>query len=53
MQVKTVMAMGILRWIKELEKKMNFLGGVDFTKIDAGVKWMLLNCAYDEWAEEV
>jgi len=47
------MSMGILRWIKELEKKMNFLGGVDFTKIDSGDKWMLLNCAYDEWAEEV
>lgn len=50
---KPVMVMGILRWIKELEKEMNFLGGVDLTKIDSRDKWMLLNCAYDEWAEEV
>ena len=50
---KPVMAIGILRWIKELEKKVDFLGGVDLTKIDSRDKWVLLNCAYDEWAEEV
>jgi c-di-GMP-binding flagellar brake protein YcgR len=50
---KQVMAIGILRWIRELEKKMNYLGGVDLTKIDSRDKWMLLDYAYDEWAEEV
>jgi len=48
-----VMAMGILRWIKKQEKITNFLGGVDLTKIDSRDKWVLLNCAYDEWAEKV
>ena len=50
---KSVMAIGILRWIRELDKKMNYLGGVDLTKIDSKDKWMLLDYAYDEWAEEV
>ncbi|MBW1824348.1 MAG: PilZ domain-containing protein [Deltaproteobacteria bacterium] len=50
---KSVMAIGILRWIRELDKKMNYLGGVDLTKIDSRDKWMLLDYAYDEWAEEV
>ena len=50
---KPVMAIGVLKWIKELEKKMNYLGGVDLTKIDSRDKWMLLDYAYDEWAEDV
>lgn len=50
---KSVMAIGILRWIRELDKKKNYLGGVDLTKIDSKDKWMLLDYAYDEWAEEV
>ena len=50
---KSVMAIGVLKWIRELEKKMNYLGGVDLTKIDSRDKWMLLDYAYDEWAEEV
>ena len=50
---KPVMAIGVLKWIRELEKKMNYLGGVDLTKIDSRDKWMLLDSAYDEWAEEV
>ena len=50
---KPVMVSGVLRWIKEIEKEMNFLGGVDLIKIDSRDKWMLLDCAYDEWVEEV
>ena len=50
---KPVMAIGVLKWIRELGKKMNYLGGVDLTKIDSRDKWMLLDYAYDEWAEEV
>ena len=50
---KPVTAIGVLRWIKNLEKNGGFLGGVDLTQIDSRDKWILLNFAYDEWEEEL
>jgi c-di-GMP-binding flagellar brake protein YcgR len=47
-----IKASGILRWIKQQKKEMNFLGGVELIKIDSGDKWILLDCAYDEWSKK-
>ena len=43
---------GILRWIKELQEEMDFVGGIEFSEIDAEDKWTLLSCAYDVWPEK-
>jgi len=40
---------GILRWIKELNQEMNFVGGIELTKIDSEDKWTLMDYAYDNW----
>ena len=43
---------GVVRWIKQQEKKMDFLVGVEITKIDSEDKWILLDCAYNKWSKK-
>jgi len=50
---KPVITKGILKWIRELEKINNFLGGVELTKVNSEGKWTLLDYAYGRWAEKV
>ena len=45
-----IKASGILRWIEQQGKEMNYMGGVEFTKIDPEDKWALLDYAYDKWS---
>jgi len=40
---------GILRWIKEQKGEMNFIAGIEFTKIYSEDKWTLMDYAYDNW----
>ncbi len=47
-----IKATGVVRWIKEQKGEKNFIGGVEFTEIDAEDKWKLLDYAYDNWKEE-
>ncbi len=47
-----IITAGVLRWIKALVGDKNYLGGVEFTEIDAEDKWKLLDHAYDNWSEE-
>jgi len=48
---QTIKATGILKWIRELEEKMNFLGGIELITIDPEDKWTLLDYAYDNWSK--
>ena len=47
-----IITVGVIRWIKELVEDKNYLGGVEFTVIDAEDKWKLLDLAYDNWSEK-
>ena len=47
-----IRATGILIWLKEFDSKMNFVGGVKFTKIDSEDKWILLDYAYANWSRK-
>ena len=43
---------GILKWIKELEGKNLFVGGVELFNIDSEETRALLDYAYDKWSEK-
>jgi c-di-GMP-binding flagellar brake protein YcgR len=47
-----IKATGIMRWIKEQGKEMNYIGGIEFIEIDSEDKWILLDYAYDDWSEK-
>ena len=44
---KPIKVIGILRWINKQKGEMNFVGGIEFTKIDFEDKWTLMDYAYD------
>ncbi len=44
---KPIKVIGILRWINKQKGEMNFMGGIEFTKIVFEDKWTLMDYAYD------
>ncbi len=51
-QEEPIKITGTLTWVKELEEKAGYIGGIEFFNMDSEKVWTLLDYANENWTGE-